>query len=117
MTPITPHSFRHRFPAMSEALADEEIGKLLAAFAEQELAAGEAMIVENTFTDVLFLVWEGELNVTIETSQGEQEIAVLGPGAFLGEISVMDPGPATATWRSIRPARARASSPSSGRIG
>ena len=35
------------------------------------------------------------MNVTIETSQGEQEIAVLGPGAFLGEISVMDPGPAT----------------------
>jgi CRP-like cAMP-binding protein len=99
MSPITPQNFRLRFPSLASPLADEEIEKLIEAFAEQELAAGEAMIIENTYSDILFLVWDGTLNVTVNTSRGEQEIAVLGAGSYLGEISLMDPGPSTATVR------------------
>lgn len=99
MISVTPQNFRLRFPSLAGPLTDEEIGKLIEAFAEQELAAGEAMIIENTYSDILFLVWDGALNITINTSQGEQEIAVLRAGALVGEISLMDPGPSTATVR------------------
>ena len=102
MNAVTSQEFRLRFPSLADPLSDADIEKLIAAFAEQELSAGEAMIIEQTPTDVLFLVWEGELNVTLNTSRGEQEIAVLGTGAFLGEISVMDPGPSTATVRTTQ---------------
>jgi CRP-like cAMP-binding protein len=100
MLPVTPLNFVKLFPDLAADLEEEQVEALLEALLVQEYDAGEALIAEGTHTDSLFLVWDGELNVLIDTPDGEHEIAQRQPGAFLGEVSLMDPGLATATVRS-----------------
>jgi CRP/FNR family cyclic AMP-dependent transcriptional regulator len=97
MISITVSSFSEKFPDLAAQLTKEELDALFHTFDVLDIGAGEALIAEGTLTDSLFLVWNGELDVSIDTPNGEQEIAHVGPGAFLGEVSLMDPGPATAS--------------------
>jgi len=49
----------------------------------------------------LFLILEGECNVTI----GGRTKAKLGPGDFFGEVALLDGGPRTATVTAITPVK------------
>ncbi|HEV7888420.1 MAG TPA: cyclic nucleotide-binding domain-containing protein, partial [Acidimicrobiales bacterium] len=86
-----------RFRRLAGRLADDDADALLSALERQDVAAGEVVITQGSPFDALLLVWDGELNVSIETGDGEREIGHVGPGAFLGEASLLDPGPASAT--------------------
>jgi CRP-like cAMP-binding protein len=97
MISIDVPNFSQRFPNLAAKLSPTELDALFHTFTVLEVGADEALIAEGTLTDALYLVWDGELDVSIDTPYGEQEIAHVGPGAFLGEVSLMDPGPATAT--------------------
>lgn len=97
MIPIDVSNFATRFPELTGDLNAAELEALLNTFDVLEVGADEALIAEGTMTDALYLVWDGELDVSFETPYGERDIAQVGPGAFLGEVSLMDPGPATAT--------------------
>jgi CRP-like cAMP-binding protein len=97
MIPIDVSNFARRFPKLTAALNTAELEALFETLDVLEVGADEALIAEGTMTDALYLVWDGELDVSFETPYGEREIARVGPGAFLGEVSLMDPGPATAT--------------------
>lgn len=97
MIPIDVPNFAQRFPDLAAQLSGDELDAMFHAFDVLEIGAEEALIAEGTVTDALYLVWDGELDVSMTTPYGEQDIAHVGPGAFLGEVSLMDPGPATAT--------------------
>jgi CRP/FNR family transcriptional regulator, cyclic AMP receptor protein len=100
MVSIDVRAFADRFPAFASALAADELDKLLHILKIQEFEASEALIAENTMSDSLFFVWDGELDVLMDTLDGEHKVAQLGVGTLFGEISVLSPGPATATIRS-----------------
>jgi CRP-like cAMP-binding protein len=97
MISIDVPNFAQKFPDLAAQLSGEELDALLHAFEVLEVGAEEALIAEGTTTDALYLVWDGELDVSMRTPHGDQDIAHVESGAFLGEVSLMDPGPATAT--------------------
>lgn len=97
MLRVNRDNFSRRFRRLAGRLGGEDVDALLAALVQQDVAAGEAVITLGAPVDALLLVWDGELNVTVETPGGDRELAHVGPGAFLGEASLLDPGPASAT--------------------
>lgn len=97
MTELTADAFAARFPGLAAGLDSAQVERLLAALQVFEVQSGEAVIAEWTKTDALFLVWEGELTASTDTPHGEQVVGRVGPGDLLGDVSLLDPGPATAT--------------------
>jgi CRP-like cAMP-binding protein len=78
-------------------MSPEDVDALLTILEKQDVASGEVVITQDAPFDALLLVWDGELNVSVETPRGDQALAHVGPGSFLGEASLLDPGPASAT--------------------
>ena len=67
---------------------------LIAKLATQvSVAAGEVVVEEGTIGDSFFVIASGSASVTI----GGREVARLEPGAFFGEIALLDALPRTAT--------------------
>ena len=96
---VNPHQFTALFPSLGLGLKDHELEALLGVLEYEELSAGETPIAQGTEADALYLVWGGSLTVVVETGEGESEVGVVGPGSMLGEVTLMDPGPASATVR------------------
>jgi CRP-like cAMP-binding protein len=62
-------------------------------------AAGDILVEHGARTRELMIVMEGEVRVTIghKRASGGRDVAVLGPGSLLGEISFITAEPASAT--------------------
>jgi len=97
MAEVTTGAFAQRFPELAAAIGDDATSELLQVLERHELYAGQALIDEGNATDALFLVWDGELDVSMDTPDGPRKVGQVGRGSFLGEVSLLDPGPATAT--------------------
>jgi CRP-like cAMP-binding protein len=65
-------------------------------------AAGETLVQEGEPGESFLIITEGRATV----EQGGQQIRELGGGDFLGEISLIDGGPRTATVTAIEPIEA-----------
>ncbi|MGJ3239294.1 MAG: cyclic nucleotide-binding domain-containing protein [Anaerolineae bacterium] len=100
MINLTIATFRQRFPNIGMALTDDDLQAFLALLKVQIVEASEALIIEGTVTDSLYFVWEGELDVIMQSAEGEYKVAVVEQGDLLGEISLLQPGKTTATVRS-----------------
>lgn len=94
---IDPLTFTLRFGPLSAGLERQELEALLQAAQRSEVAAGEVLITQGTATDRLYLVWEGEFQVWIRDGQTERQVGMVSAGDYLGEISLLDPGPTSAT--------------------
>jgi CRP-like cAMP-binding protein len=66
-------------------------------------AAGEAMVRQGADGDSMFVVLTGRVRVVLEPSG--QELAVIAPGGFFGEMSMLTGEPRTATVRAVEDAR------------
>lgn len=97
MLRVNRETFSRRFRRLAGRLAPEDVDAFLNVLELQDVASGEAVITFGAPVDALLLVWDGELNVSVETPGGDRELAHVGPGAYLGEASLLDPGPASAT--------------------
>ena len=100
MINLTVGEFTKRFPQIGSALEPDELKAFIELLKVQYVEASESLIIEGTITDSLYFVWEGELDVIMQTPAGEYKVAVIEQGALLGEISLLSPGKATATVRS-----------------
>ncbi len=96
MSAVTPAALEERYPGLAAALGSDGLAVLLDAFELHDAAPGEALVAEDTDASDLFLVWDGNLDITQRTRSGERKLAEIGPGAIFGEVSLLDPGPATA---------------------
>lgn len=94
---VTSSDFSVRFPAVAGALDGAQVERLLGSFERNEIGADEYVIAEGTRSDALFLVWDGELEAVTDTPGGDRQVGLVGPGELLGDISLLDPGPATAS--------------------
>jgi CRP/FNR family cyclic AMP-dependent transcriptional regulator len=81
-------------------LSGDEKGDLARRITLQTLPAREALFWIGDAGDEFFVVRSGQVLITYPDGDGKEvTLAVLGPGDFLGEISLLDGGPRTATVR------------------
>ena len=86
--------FKSRFSSVPEALSRP----LFVAARPRELKAGEVLFAAGDAGDGCYLLDRGLLKVTVTSSWGEERtIAVLGPGAVVGELSMIDDRPRSAS--------------------
>jgi CRP-like cAMP-binding protein len=86
-------------------LPDSLSEDLFASAAVLRLAADEALFLAGDAGDGCYLVEEGLVKVVIAShSGGERILAVLGPGAIVGEMSIIDGRPRSASVVTVRPA-------------
>ena len=81
-----------RVPLFAE-LSDEERQRIAERAETVEVGAGTELTHEGRYEGYFFLVVAGSVRI----DQGGTTINTVGPGGFLGEISLIDDGPRTAT--------------------
>ena len=89
MIKLTAETFAARFPALATLLEAGELETFVKLLKVQELEASEALIAEGTETDSLFFLWDGELNIVMNTPEGERQVARISDNEMMGEISLM----------------------------
>lgn len=65
--------------------------------------AGDVILREGAAGDTMYLVMEGTVRVETGAPGGPLQLAELGRGACVGEVSVLSGGPRTATVTAITP--------------
>jgi CRP/FNR family cyclic AMP-dependent transcriptional regulator len=71
----------------------------------RRLARGQVLFTQGEPSDYLFLVRSGRLRVFVASSHGEELVlSVSGPGSALGELSVLDREPRSATVEALEAA-------------
>jgi CRP-like cAMP-binding protein len=80
--------------------------RLAAAATEVTVAAGEPVVREGEQADALYVVVDGEVEVTaVGEGAAERPLRTLGPGSYFGEIGLLERIPRTATVTALREAR------------
>lgn len=63
------------------------------------LVAGEELFAEGSIGDRAYIIKEGEISIIKGAAKGETLLAIRKPGEVIGEMSLLDSGPRTATVR------------------
>src|SRR5262245_29934318 len=84
-------------------LPRELMAKLLAGERTHKLSEGETLFERGDAGDGCYWLRRGVLAVCVASSSGEQRIlAILGPGAIVGELAMIDGLPRSATIQALR---------------
>jgi bacteriocin-type transport-associated protein len=86
-------------------LADSDLDWMVANGTRRTFAPGEVLIREGRPIEVLYVVLDGQLAVTLD-ALGGKEIARLHGGEILGELSFLDSRPPAATVTAAEPSAA-----------
>lgn len=89
--------FRGLDPSAAQAVA--------AVFVEQALEPGEVLFRQGEPGDSLVVVLDGLFELVQDDSGEDVHLADVGPGRALGIVSLVDPGPRTATMRALDDSR------------
>jgi CRP/FNR family cyclic AMP-dependent transcriptional regulator len=81
--------FSARFPALAEELGPANLETLLAATTPLELPARRKVIRDRMPVDSLYLILDGKVSISVETGKRGIKLGELGPGEWLGEVSVL----------------------------
>ena len=79
-----------------EGLTLRELAWILRRAETKKVAAGAPLFETSDTTDSMFIILSGEIAVLSETDDGVKEIALLGPGASVGEMTLIDQRPRSA---------------------
>jgi CRP-like cAMP-binding protein len=90
-------------PALAEGLSAADLDALLAAFEPRALADGEVLLAEGEASACAYLVWRGRFRVTVGAAAAGVTAGELGPGSWLGEVSLLDGDRASATATAAGP--------------
>ena len=82
-----------------EQCSNRELNELQSAATEMQLAAGKILTQQGERGRHFMVIVEGKVEVTRDGTQ----IALLGPGSFFGEMSLLDGKPRTATATTVEP--------------
>lgn len=83
---------------------DEESLVVLSSYGiEHPFNPGDIIIRQGDEQQCLFVVVDGSLQVFTLVNDAEVVLAEIGPGESLGELSIFEPGPASATVRALSP--------------
>ncbi|MGW8311242.1 MAG: Crp/Fnr family transcriptional regulator [Thiogranum sp.] len=108
---VTAEDFRARFPVLTAHASAQEVAALIDAMALREVPAGEVLVRDGEPADTLYFLWEGRMVAFVEAENVSIELGHVEPGETIGEVAVLDPGPATATVKAEVDSRVLALSP------
>lgn len=98
------HSAQLRDIGLFGGLSDETLQKLAAELTVLHVEPGVEVAREGDNAHEMFAVLAGELEVLRRSKGGvEGRVALLGPGNWFGEMSIVDPQPRSATVRVLSP--------------
>lgn len=80
-------------------LSNEDLARLGRMVEEIHLTAGQKLFKEGTDGQHAYVIWSGQMEVYKETSEGTVTLAVLESRDILGEMSLVEHGPRTASAR------------------
>ncbi len=79
-------------------LSKPELEKILGLAYDKEFGKEEAVFHEGEIGDALFIVMEGQIRIsTMVPGVGEEALAILKPGAYFGEMALIDDFPRSAS--------------------
>src|SRR3954471_9425925 len=84
--------------ALFSACTERELDRLARHAEVVDFRAGDVLMTEGETGHEFFAVVDGEVGVT----SGGETVAKLGPGSYVGELALLDPGPRTATVTALR---------------
>lgn len=85
-------------------LSQETLEVLASSIPASRVEAGEMVVEEGDTSTQMFVVIAGELEVIKRgQSGGDVRVAVLGPGDWFGEMSIIDVQPRSASVRAVAP--------------
>jgi CRP/FNR family cyclic AMP-dependent transcriptional regulator len=85
-------------------LGDEVLRSFVGALEVSELGAGTVVFKEGDSGRELFVILDGEIEVLRRSKRGhDTRVAILGPGDWFGEMSILDVLPRSATTRILAP--------------
>jgi len=88
------------------ALSDDVLAHLASTLSVQAPEAGEVVFREGDAANAMFVVLHGEMEVLKKSKRAtEARVALLGPGDWFGEMSIVDIQPRSATVRALAPGR------------
>lgn len=80
------------------ALSEDDLLKLYSHMNEEFFPKGQALFKEGDYGDIMYIVLSGIVGILVNTADGEiLEIAEITQGNFLGEMSIFDRSPRSAT--------------------
>lgn len=79
------------------SLNDEEMYEIIRACRFYERATGTVLFRQGESGDSAFVVESGLIDIVIESGRGRELIAQIGAGDVVGELSLIEPGPRSAT--------------------
>ena len=82
-------------------LEEPDVEVLMRLGTRQQLHVGDQLLTEGTHPDAIYLVLEGELSVSVKGR--DTAIAYVGKGEIVGEMSLLESQPASATLCAITP--------------
>jgi signal transduction histidine kinase len=83
---------RLRATPLFGGLSDERLARLIEMGEIIDVAPGERLIAEGEEADALYVILEGEFDVTKRSGRAEIPLARVGPGALQGEIAALEGG-------------------------
>jgi CRP/FNR family transcriptional regulator, cyclic AMP receptor protein len=93
----------HDKPAILSRLPEQLSAQLFAGAEPRHLKPGEALFVAGDAGDGCYRLEQGLLKVMITSSQGDERIlAILRPGAIVGELAIIDGRPRSASVVAVR---------------
>jgi CRP/FNR family cyclic AMP-dependent transcriptional regulator len=84
-----------------DGCTDDELERIASVADEVAVPAGYVLVYEGDWGHEVFVVAEGEAEVTT----GGRMLALLDAGAVIGELAVLNPAPRTATVVAVSPMR------------
>ncbi len=92
---------RLRLTPLFEGLDDDRLARLIERGEIVDLAPGDLLIGEGEEADALFVILDGEFDVTKRSGKAEIPLARVGPGALQGEIAALEGGRRLASVRAV----------------
>jgi CRP/FNR family cyclic AMP-dependent transcriptional regulator len=85
-------------------LSDRELDVIRAVASEKSFPKNAVVLTEGEMGDSLYMIQSGKVKVFIGDEEGREIILkILGPGAFFGEMSMIDKQPRSASVTTIEP--------------
>jgi CRP-like cAMP-binding protein len=89
-----------------KGLPEADLERLCAMSVDVLLKPGEWLMREGDPGGSLYIIAEGEFEVTMKSGGKETVVAVRGQGEVIGEMSLLDNAPRSASVRALKPTRA-----------
>jgi CRP-like cAMP-binding protein len=94
---MTGEELTERYPGLTGEFSADDCRALLEVLTPVTVQAGEVLMEHGQQTDTMYLIESGLLAIRID-DRGEKLLLGRGaPGAVVGEIAMIEPGPASAT--------------------